>query len=168
MKQQIIVSGIGGQGALFLTRVIARTGVDLGLPVLTSESHGMAQRGGSVLSTLKIGTFASPLIRSGQGDVGLFLWDENLPLHGSLIRPDGLLLVNGLGAGDGVRIDAAAMARELGNAVLANLVLLGLAVQKKALFCTADGCIAAIKALAPEKYLNQNLAAFDTGFKYSK
>ena len=56
-----------------ITRVIARVAVDRGLAVLTSETHGMAQRGGTVLSTVKVGTFASPLIRAGQADVGLLL-----------------------------------------------------------------------------------------------
>ena len=71
MKQQLIVSGIGGQGVLFLTRVIAQAAVNRQMPVLTAETHGMAQRGGTVLSTIKVGDFASPLIRAGQVGRGL-------------------------------------------------------------------------------------------------
>ena len=165
MKQQIIVSGIGGQGVLFLTRVIAQAAVDRGLPVLTSESHGMAQRGGTVLSTLKVGDFAAPLIRTGQADAGLLLREANLPVHRPLLKASGALIINTEKAGEGDRIDASGIAREMGNAVLANLVLLGRAISRKALFCTEEECIAAIRKLAPAKYLEQNLQAFLTGFK---
>ena len=163
MKQQIIVSGIGGQGVLFLTRVIAQVAVDIDMPILTSESHGMAQRGGTVLSTIKVGDFAAPLIRTGQADVGLFLWEANLPVHYSLIKDTGFLFINSDKQGEGERIDGSTIARELGNNVLANLVLLGLAVKKEALFCSAQDCIAAIKKLAPAKYTKQNLEAFSKG-----
>lgn len=163
MKQQIIVSGIGGQGVLFLTRVIAQVAVDLEVAVLTSESHGMAQRGGTVLSTIKIGDFAAPLIRTGQADVGLLLNEANVAVHHSLLKKTGILFVNSARAGEGERIDASTIARELGNSVLANLVLLGLAIRKKALFCSEEDCVAAIKKLAPAKYTSQNLDAFFQG-----
>lgn len=165
MKQQIIVSGIGGQGVLFLTRVIAQVAVDRGIPVLTSETHGMAQRGGTVLSTIKVGPFASPLIRAGQADVGLLLWEDNLPVHHSLLKADGQFLINAEKAGEGKRIDASAIARELGNAVLSNLVLLGLAVKEQSLFCSAEECEVAIRTLAPAKFVEQNIEAFRRGLK---
>lgn len=163
MNQQMIVSGIGGQGVLFLTRVIAQVAVNRGLPVLTSETHGMAQRGGAVLSTIKVGAFASPLIRAAQGDVGFFLWEANLPIHRGLLKAEGRLVLCSDKAGEGARIDAAAIARVLGNPVLSNLVLLGFAVKQGALFCTASECEAAIRQLAPQKFVAQNLAAFEQG-----
>lgn len=165
MKQQIIVSGIGGQGVLFLTRVIAQTAVAKGIPVLTAETHGMAQRGGTVLSTIKVGPYASPLIRAGQADVGLLLWEANLPVHKGLLKPGGVLLVNAEKMGDGFRMDASGLARELGNPVLSNLILLGLAVRHGTLFCNAEDCEQAIRTLAPAKFLNQNLAAFHAGLR---
>lgn len=165
MKQQIIVSGIGGQGVLFLTRVIAQVAVDRGLPVLTAETHGMAQRGGTVLSTIKVGDFASPLIRTGQADLGLLLWDANLPVHRTLLKDSGTILLNSDKEGDGIRLDAARLARELGNAVLLNLILLGLAVKNKAVFCTAEECENAIRKLAPERFVDQNLTAFRKGME---
>lgn len=166
MKQQIIVSGIGGQGALFLTRVIAQVAVDLDIPVLTSETHGMAQRGGTVLSTLKVGDFASPLIRTGQGNVGLLLWEANLAVHRPLLAGNGVLVVNSVNGGEGLRINGSGIARELGNAVLSNLVLLGLAVQKEYLFCPEKSCIAAIEKLAPSRFVEQNLEAFRKGYTF--
>lgn len=163
MKQQIIVSGIGGQGALFVTRVIAQAAVDSGIPVLTSETHGMAQRGGTVISTIKIGEFASPLIRTGQADVGLLLWEKNLEVHRPLMKESGVVVINGPAVGEGIRLDASAIARGLGNAVLANLVLLGCAVHHHALFCDENACIAAIRKLAPQRFVEQNLQAFAEG-----
>ncbi|MCA1797585.1 MAG: 2-oxoacid:acceptor oxidoreductase family protein, partial [Geobacteraceae bacterium] len=149
MKQQIIVSGIGGQGVLFLTRVIAQAAVNSGIAVLTSETHGMAQRGGTVLSCIKIGEFASPLIRTGQADLGFILWDANLEVHQSLMHPDGVLVVNSVIAGKDIRLDATSKARELGNAVLTNLILLGAAVNNQAIFCDTLQCEEAIRKLAP-------------------
>lgn len=165
MKQQIIVSGIGGQGVLFLTRVIAQVAVDRGLPVLTSETHGMAQRGGTVLSTIKVGDFAGPLIRTGQADLGLLLWEANLEVHHSLLRPEGSWIINSAAPGPGLCVDAAAIARELGNTVLLNLVLLGVAVREQAIFSSAAECEKAIRALAPPKFVEQNLTAFRCGLE---
>ncbi len=163
MKQQIIVSGIGGQGVLFLTRVIAQVAVNRGIPVLTSETHGMAQRGGTVLSTIKIGEFASPLVRTGQADLGLLLWKENLPVHQSLLQEKGTWIINRAYGSDHISIDAVKIARDLGNAVLLNLVLLGAAIKEEALLFTAEECEVAIKQLAPKKFIEQNLAAFHKG-----
>ncbi len=165
MKQQLIVSGLGGQGVLFLTRVIAETAVHRRLPVLTAETHGMAQRGGSVLSTLKIGDFRSPLIRRGQADAGLFLHAANLALHRPLVKPDGALIVNRQEAGEGREIDAAGLARQAGNPLLANLILLGCAVCRQAIFCSAQEVEEAIRALSPAKFFEQNLAAFRLGLQ---
>lgn len=163
MKQQIIVSGIGGQGALFLTRVIAQVAVDMGLPVLTSETHGMAQRGGTVLSTLKVGDFASPIVRAGQGDIALLLWEANVPVHRPLLKVDGALVINSANSGEGERVNGSGIARGLGNAVLSNLVLLGHAVRKNLIFTPEENCIAAIQELAPERFVEQNLQAFQRG-----
>jgi len=166
MRQQIIVSGIGGQGVLFLTRVIAQVAVNRGIPVLTSETHGMAQRGGTVLSTIKIGDFASPLVRTGQADLGLLLWEANLPVHQSLLKTAGKLLINADNDGEGIRIDATKIARDLGNAVLSNLVLLGLAVQQQLLLFDVEESETAIKQLAPARFIEQNLAAFHMGLDH--
>ena len=89
MKQQIIVSGLGGQGALTVTRLLAEAAAALGLEVITSETHGMAQRGGTVISMVKVGPFRGPLIPAGAADVGLFLHEKNLGVHRSYLAPGG-------------------------------------------------------------------------------
>jgi indolepyruvate ferredoxin oxidoreductase beta subunit len=165
MRQQIVVSGLGGQGVLFLTRVIAESALRCGAPVLTAETHGMAQRGGSVLSTIKVGAFRSPLIARGAADVGLFLAAENLPVHGSLLSPAGGLIVATSQAGDYRGVDAAAVARELGAPVLANLVLLGAAVAADLLCVGRVEVEATIRAISPPQLVEANLEAFARGLE---
>ena len=94
MKQQIVVSGIGGQGVLFVTRILAEAAIEKGMEVLTSETHGMAMRGGTVISHVKVGPFTSPLIRAGQADIGLFLHAGNLEVHRGFLKPGGLIYMN--------------------------------------------------------------------------
>ncbi len=94
MKQQIIVSGLGGQGALTLTRLLAEAAAAQGLPVITSETHGMAQRGGTVISMIKVGPFRGPLIPAGEADRGLFLHPKNLAVHRFYLRKGGAVFVN--------------------------------------------------------------------------
>ncbi len=95
INQQIIISGVGGQGVLFVTRLLAEAAIKKGLPVFTSETHGMAQRGGTVLSHLKVGEYASPLIRPAQADGLLVLKAENLAQHGAFLKDGGWVIANG-------------------------------------------------------------------------
>ncbi len=76
MKTQIILAGIGGQGILFASRIFSELGLKLGLDVIGSETHGMSQRGGSVIAHLKLGRFQSPMIRSGTADF-LYSFERN-------------------------------------------------------------------------------------------
>jgi indolepyruvate ferredoxin oxidoreductase beta subunit len=94
VRQQILISGVGGQGVLFVTRILAEAAIARGLAVFTSETHGMAQRGGTVVSHLKVGEFHSPLIRAGQADGLLALKAENLSQHMSFLKPGGWVFLN--------------------------------------------------------------------------
>ena len=94
MNLQMILSGVGGQGILFATRIFTTLALKNGYHVIGSETHGMAQRGGSVISHLKIGDFSSPLIRKGTADILLsFDRDEAYRTLGFLKR-GGLCFVN--------------------------------------------------------------------------
>lgn len=93
-RQQILVSGVGGQGVLFITRLLADAAIACGHPVLTSETHGMAQRGGIVVSHLKVGAFESPLIRAGGADGLVALKEENLSAHRRFLSPSGWAVVS--------------------------------------------------------------------------
>jgi indolepyruvate ferredoxin oxidoreductase beta subunit len=73
MNIQMIISGVGGQGVLLLTRIFSEMAIREGYPVIGSEDHGMSQRGGSVITYLKIGDFNSPLVKRGSADILLSL-----------------------------------------------------------------------------------------------
>jgi hypothetical protein len=67
----ILLCGLGGQGILFMTKLLARTAMDKGLNVMGAETHGMAQRGGSVVSHLRLGETEGSLVRAG---TSFYLW----------------------------------------------------------------------------------------------
>ena len=166
MKQQIVISGLGGQGALTLTRLLAEAAMALGLPVITSETHGMAQRGGTVISMVKVGPFKGPLIPLGEADVGLFLHAGNLPVHRPYLKDGGLLLVNAAAPGAYLALDALSLAQAHGLApVAANLILLGYAAGKKTLFADSRILEGIIGKISPPRFLEANLKAFRLGLE---
>jgi indolepyruvate ferredoxin oxidoreductase, beta subunit len=163
MKQQIIVSGVGGQGIVFATRLLAEAAMEAGLSVLTSEDHGMAMRGGTIVSHVKVGAFKSPLIGRGQADIGLFLNKENLGAHGGLMKKAGVIFVNTALPGEYARCDATGLAKEAGAVVVANLVLLGYAARAGILFCTAEQMEKVIKRISQPRQMELNLQGFRLG-----
>ncbi len=174
VEQQIVISGVGGQGVLFVTRLIAEAAIARGLSVLTSETHGMAQRGGSVVSHLKIGDFASPLIRSGCADGLLGLKAESRDLHGHFIRADGWQVVNATAAAAGVvHVDADAVAARIENPRAVNLVVLGFALARLGggnaaageLFCNRDDIVRVLETRLVERpeLLAASRRALDAG-----
>jgi indolepyruvate ferredoxin oxidoreductase beta subunit len=68
-KTDIVIVGVGGQGTLFTSKIIGEAALDAGLHVIASEIHGMAQRGGVVNTTVRIGEVHSPLIAYGDADI---------------------------------------------------------------------------------------------------
>jgi indolepyruvate ferredoxin oxidoreductase, beta subunit len=180
VRQQILISGVGGQGVLFVTRLLAEAAILRGLPVFTCETHGMAQRGGTVVSHLKVGEFSSPLIRAGHADGLLVLRSENLAQHGVFLKPDGWVVVN---AGSQetfdqpktfFSVDADRLVQETGNPKSLNLVLLGfaLAVAEKKLkgpdlqFCTlADVAQVVEESFGKKMQAAGFLKAIQTGYE---
>ncbi len=184
MRQQIVVSGVGGQGVLFVARLLAEAAIARGLPVLASETHGMAQRGGTVIAHLKVGPFASPLVRPGQADVLILLKEENAAAHAGYLRPKGWAAVNAPSppaalAGAAPRaIDADALAGEKGLGKAVNLVVLGRALGapppgvdvRAPLFCAPEDIRSVLRSrlARQERLLEASLAALDMGITQSK
>lgn len=182
IRQQIVISGVGGQGVLFVTRLLAEAAIDKGLSVFTSETHGMAQRGGTVVSHLKVGNFSSPLIRPFEADGILALKAENIAQHGSFLKPGAWAVVNSVGsvtAGEGIaafHVDADTLARKIGNPKAVNLITLGyaLAVASKnsdlpnKLFCSLEEITHVIESrLASKKdMLTASLKAIEAGYHH--
>jgi indolepyruvate ferredoxin oxidoreductase beta subunit len=140
VQHRLLLAGIGGQGVIFATRLLARTAAAMGLPVLASETHGMTQRGGSVLAHLKLGGSKAPLIRWGTADLLLaFDRDEalrNLPF----LRSGAAVFINTtdelpLEVVQALRsraiqahcLPATQLAMALGSSAVANVVLIGYA-----------------------------------------
>jgi indolepyruvate ferredoxin oxidoreductase beta subunit len=178
--QQIAISGVGGQGVLFVTKLLAETALDLGHSVLISETHGMAQRGGNVISHLKVSDGAldctrlrSPLIRPGKADLLLVLHPDGLLIHGFYLKPGGLIFRNQSPVGGDAAVageasvEANRIATELGAPVCANLVLLGFAVGSGKVFCRADQVDAALQR-AGGKRSEMNLKAFQAGLREAR
>ncbi|MBC2710825.1 MAG: 2-oxoacid:acceptor oxidoreductase family protein [Desulfosarcina sp.] len=130
-RYQIVISGVGGQGILFITRLLAEAAIEKGLPVFTSETHGMAQRGGTVISHLKVGEFASPLINPGQADGLIALKAESLTQHGGYLKPGGWAAVNSSAPLEmqapsrPFYLDADRLTREMDDPRSLNLIMLG-------------------------------------------
>ncbi len=181
IRQQIIISGVGGQGVLFVTRLLAEAAILKGLPVFTSETHGMAQRGGTVLSHLKVGSFSSPLIRPFNADGLLVLKAENIAQHGFYLKKDGWAVVN---AHNDFRpevditaftVDADNLSQKIGNPRSVNLVLLGFTMAatskmyKENLFCSVEDIKAVLEnRLSHRKeMIDASIKAIETGYYIS-
>jgi indolepyruvate ferredoxin oxidoreductase beta subunit len=170
ISQQLIISGVGGQGILFITRLLAETAIAKGVPVLTSETHGMAQRGGIVISHFKAGAFSSPLVRPGHADGLIALKPENVQIHRSFLRPGGWIAANAGGSlspgeNEEATVDADTIAMQLGNPQAVNLIVLGRALAMGRLFCAPDELDRAIRQRLQDKptLLEEALAALAAG-----
>lgn len=177
---QMVFCGIGGQGILLATRVIGEYALSKGFNVIGSEIHGMAQRGGSVVSHLKIGDYKSPLVMRGEADILLsFDWNEGL-MNLPFLRREGIAILNGdinsqlshpiiegfvnekkvkLYIMDGYKIALG----ELGNPGVLNIVMLGKLSSLVESFFPSDDLKKVIERLVPYKFREINLRAFDLG-----
>lgn len=97
MKYDIVLAGVGGQGVLSLAAVIARGAMNAGLKVRQSEVHGMAQRGGAVLSHMRISDTKIPsdLIPRGAGDMILSMEPLEALRYLEYLAPEGVLVTSG-------------------------------------------------------------------------
>ncbi len=91
---KLLIAGLGGQGVVFLSRLIGQTALLAGDDFITYESHGMAMRGGSVSSQVKVGQYSSPLIGQQTADILLVLAAKEYERNRHFLKPNGLALVN--------------------------------------------------------------------------
>jgi len=89
-----VLSGLGGQGILFMTKIFATTALNKGYNILGAETHGMAQRGGSVVSHLRIGDAGSSLIRAGAADFLISMDESEAYRHLPYLKKGGKLFAN--------------------------------------------------------------------------
>lgn len=188
----VVLAGVGGQGAVLASKLLARAAMARGLHVRTAETIGMAQRGGSVVSHVRIGDGArSPLVGPGRADALVAFEPAEAARQLALLAPGGTLVtsdapvvpVSAMTGGPAydlpaimdylrasvpaerlVVVDAAAAERALGTARALNVVLLGAAARCGALApLTADDLADAVRAVVPERFRDLDLAALTTG-----
>jgi indolepyruvate ferredoxin oxidoreductase beta subunit len=192
MKKDIAIAGVGGQGNLFATKILCQYAMDRGLEVLGTETIGAAQRGGSVVSHMRISDkpIYSPLIPAGSADVLIGMESLELLRHLGILNPSGYYIMNlysvptmftniGLErypdsddivaaakkvASRGAEIAATYKAAELGNAQMTNVVMVG-ALAKMDDFFEADGIRDLVAKISPAKFRENNLKGFDAGYQ---
>lgn len=195
MKYTVQIVGVGGQGVLLASMVLGNAAMESGYKVAMSEVHGMAQRGGSVLSTLRFGDdVISPLEAVGNADlimgfepvetvrnIGLANKDTvvlmNLdPVLPSLVAagfeeyPEVSSLIDIIAeANDNVKtIEATNIAIQAGKAVAANAVMIGAVAAMEGFPLSKESLLDALKAHVPPKFLELNVKAFEMGYKQIK
>ena len=162
-SMRIAITGRGGQGVLFITRILSECALELGLDVIASETHGMAMRGGSVISTLKVGDFRGPLLGSGQADLMLVLDAGSMEAFSHLLSEQGTLYLNAPSSDNTPSIDATGLAMHMGNPVIANLILLGFVLFHGKLFCNTPLVESVIEKISPPRFREINLKALKAG-----
>lgn len=178
MKREIVCAGIGGRGVLLASTILIEAAIANGLKAVASDEYGMSQRGGSVISLVKVGDFASPFI--GRENAGILLAFEESEFYKTLffLKRGGMALINtGTGSlppsvrallkGRDIRchlVDADGIARNEGMIQSANMALLGYFAFFGVDPFTRKNLEDTIRARVPEKFLMKNLAVFEKGF----
>jgi indolepyruvate ferredoxin oxidoreductase, beta subunit len=182
----IVIAGVGGQGVLLASKVLAESALVSGKDVKQNEVHGMAQRGGSVISFVRIGEEVfSPVVMPGQADLLISFEPLEALRYVHYLKPGGLLVYNkvtinpstvasGLavyptdveaqiaGACPGAQgVDGLSIAKEAGNAKAVNMVMVG-AVMKHLPFPPAV-VRDVVKAISGEKGVEVNMKALEGG-----
>ncbi|MGI5964950.1 MAG: indolepyruvate ferredoxin oxidoreductase subunit beta [Candidatus Methanomethylophilaceae archaeon] len=193
MKYTVQIVGVGGQGVLLASMVLGGAAMKQGYGVAMSEVHGMAQRGGSVLSTVRFGDgVISPLEASGNTDLLMGFEPAETCRNLNLCNKDSAVIMNlepvlpsavaaGLDTypevGDIVAaveesvnrlitLDATELAVKAGKAVAANAVMIGAAAAAEGFPIGKEVLLETLLETVPEKFTEVNRKAFELGYSY--
>ena len=187
MTDDIILCGVGGQGTILASKLLSAAAMDKGLPIKAAETIGMAQRGGSVVSHVRIGEGAmSPLIARGHANLIIAFEPAEavrqlpyLAKGGTVVVSDRPIIPVSATIGGPVYdvdaitdylrervenlvvVDAAAAAADLGSSKCLNVVLLGAAVKSGAISLTVEDIKRAIANKLPERFHELNYRALE-------
>lgn len=184
--KSILVVGVGGQGTLLTARVLGQLLTTEGFDVKISEIHGMAQRGGSVVTHIRYGrTVRSPIIEPAGADILIgfekmeaLRWAHYLKPGGTIIVNDQEILPMPVISGNAeyprdivhrikescenlCLLDAVSVAEKLGNTRVFNIVIMG--VLARFMSIDMEAWTNAIQETVPSKFLDLNLKAFELG-----
>lgn len=193
MSTDIVLCGVGGQGTVLASKLISGAAMSAGIAVKAAETIGMAQRGGSVMSNVRIGENThSPLIGNGSADLLISFEPAEAVRRLPLLGKDGTVIVadrpvvpvsamtggpaydldaimaylrKRVSADRLVVVDASAAERETGSAKFLNVVLLGVAARTGALGLSADVLKDQIRDRVSERFVEADLKAFSYGFE---
>ena len=184
--KNIMIAGVGGQGTLLTSRVLGGVILQAGYDVKVSEVHGMAQRGGSVVTFVRFGEKVSePVVEEGQADVLIAFEKLEAMRYAHYLKKDGVLILNDqridpmpviIGAADYpkniietleeshnvIKVDAVDEAKKLGNIKTFNIIVLGLAARH--MDFTKEEWLKVIEETVPEKTIDINKKAFEFGY----
>lgn len=188
MTKNVLLCGVGGQGTVLASRLIALAAMEKGMEARGAETIGMAQRGGSVVSHVRIGEeIYSPLIPHGGADVIIGFEPAEavrcLPylkkggcvvVSPAPIRPVTASLTGGAytgremmeyleHAGENLVVDAASIGMECGSPKVMNVALLGAAIASGLIGISLEEMEAAIEKRVPEKFKDMNMKALKLG-----
>ena len=189
-KYRVFFTGVGGQGTLLATKILAEAAIWAGYNALTSEVHGMAQRGGVVESTVVIGDIKSPVISDGEADVLLgfepletyravnkcsqtsIVVSNEVPIipysvaigRGSYPNVDKIFDFIRSSVKKLVIVNAQALAEQAGAILAANIVMIGVLAGSGFLPIPREAFENTIRTKTKTKFVDTNLRAFDLGF----
>ena len=185
--KNIMIVGVGGQGTLLTSRILGGITVENGYDVKLSEVHGMAQRGGSVVTYVRYGEkVTEPIVEEGQSDVLIAFEKLEALRYAHFLKKDGVIIVNDqkidpMPVVTGVAkypegiiehlsekykvisVDAQKEALELGNSRVFNVIILGVAASK--MDFEKEQWIEVIKKKVPPKTIDINVKAFERGYE---
>lgn len=184
--KNIMIVGVGGQGTLLTSRVLGGLAIAGGYDVKLSEVHGMAQRGGSVVTFVRYGEkVAEPIVEEGQADVIIAFERLEAMRYAHSLKKDGALVINDwrinpmpvvIGAAkypEGIleelkkdhkvyAVNATEESKKLGNPKVFNMIVLGVAAQH--MDFSKEDWYKVIESTVPPKTIEINKAAFDVGY----
>lgn len=187
VTKNIMIVGVGGQGTLLTSRILGGLMSDAGYDVKISEVHGMAQRGGSVVTYVRYGkTVYEPIVEEGTADVLIAFERLEAARYAHFLKKDGILILNDeridpmpvvTGAAkypENIKeelekeytvysVDAMAEAKKLGNPKTFNLVVLGMAARH--MDFSKEQWMKVIETRVPPKTIEINKKAFEAGYQ---
>ena len=175
--RNIMIVGVGGQGTLLTSRILGGITVAAGYDVKLSEVHGMAQRGGSVVTYVRYGEkVAEPIVEEGQADVLIAFERLEALRYAHYLKKDPMPVVTGVAKYPEniienlskehkvISVDAQAEALAMGNPRVFNVIILGVAAKR--MDFPKEQWIDVIKKTVPPKTIDINVAAFERGYEF--
>jgi len=179
----MLFAGVGGQGILFASKIFFEAALSRGMKVLGAETHGMSQRGGSVVSHFKMGDYTSSMVIPGTADILVALERTEGLRNLDFLRSGGIYLVNApdlshmpdsareyldrIGA-DVHFFDADSHALEKKKQLTANLYLIGYLTSLEEVPFGFEELVQTVKSLSKPAFVDDNLQAMKTGHQKAR